>query len=97
VQIAADETLILYTDGVIDALGEHDRFGLGRLKRVLSEHASKPPEELLAELELALERFQVGAQADDTAVLALRPIARTSPLGPEQPRSGGEARTLPVT
>ncbi len=78
VPIAGDETLFLYTDGVIDAQGEHERFGLARLKQVLREAAGRAPEDLLSCLEAELERFQVGAQADDTAALALRPV---SPAG----------------
>ncbi len=97
VRLAADETLVLYTDGVIDAIGEHERFGVSRLKRVLAEHAGSPPEKLLAELEAALERFQVGGQADDTAVLALRPLSPESALRTDPARPLGEARTLPVT
>ncbi len=75
VPIAGDETLFLYTDGVLDTRGEDERFGLRRLKRLLCEHAGRPPERLLAELEAALDRFQVGPQADDTAALALRPVS----------------------
>ena len=41
VPVGADETLFLYTDGVIDTLGEHDRFGAGRLKRLLAEHGAR--------------------------------------------------------
>ncbi|MBV8952416.1 MAG: SpoIIE family protein phosphatase, partial [Actinobacteria bacterium] len=81
VPIAPDETLCLYTDGVIDTRGKDGRFGMRRLKRVLSEHAGEPPDRLLSELESALERFQVGAQADDTAALALRPVAPASGIG----------------
>lgn len=81
--IGADETLFLYTDGVVDTVGEHDRFGVVRLKRVLAEHAGKPPDALLDALDAALDHFQVGAQADDTAAMALRPAppggGRTSP------------------
>ena len=49
VPVAADETLFLYTDGVIDTLGEHERFGAERLKRLLAEHAGETPDELLSD------------------------------------------------
>jgi serine phosphatase RsbU (regulator of sigma subunit) len=97
VPIAPDETLFLYTDGVIDTRGEYGRFGMRRLKRTLCEHAGKPPDRLLSELESALERFQVGAQADDTAVLALRPVAPASAIESRQGHPPGQIRTLPVT
>jgi PAS domain S-box-containing protein len=96
VPVAGDETLFLYTDGVLDTRGEHERYGVARLKRLLCEHAGRPPERLLAELEAALDTFQVGPQADDTAAVALRPVssaaARSGEGHPED-----RARTLPVS
>ncbi|MBV9603571.1 MAG: SpoIIE family protein phosphatase [Solirubrobacterales bacterium] len=96
VPIAADETLFLYTDGVIDAHGESGRFGAARLKRVLRDAAGASPEALLAQLEAALDRFQVGPQADDTAALALRPVSPAEQLRPEPAHPGERGRTLPV-
>jgi PAS domain S-box-containing protein len=97
VSIAPDETLIMFTDGVLDARGENERFGLRRLKRVLCDHAGRPPDQLLSQLEAELERFQVGPQADDTAALALRPAARESRVGAGQTHPGGGVRTLPLS
>lgn len=94
VSVAPDETVFLYTDGVIDAQGARGRFGLRRLKRLLSEHAGQPPELLLADLESELVRFQVGPQADDTAALALRPAPTTSAVGAEPTHPGERVRTL---
>jgi PAS domain S-box-containing protein len=97
VAVAADETLFVYTDGVIDTLGDRDRFGVDRLKRLLAGHAAQQPERLLSALAEGLDRFQVGAQADDTAALALRPAAVTG--GPEEQAAHPvrSARTLPVS
>ena len=97
VPVAANETLFVYTDGVVDTLGEHDRFGLDRLKRLLAEHAAGPPERLLAELAAGLDRFQVGAQADDTAALALRPVPVASGAAATAAHPERSARTLPVS
>ena len=104
VPVAADETLFLYTDGVIDALGEQERFGPERLRRLLAAHAGGTPDELLSELEAGLDRFQVGAQADDTAAMALRPAPVTGGTEPAtggaEPRGkhrAGASPTLPVT
>jgi len=94
VPIAPDETLILFTDGVLDTRGERERFGLRRLKRVLCERAGRPPDQLLSELEAALERFQVGPQADDTAALALRPAPHESVVGAGPTHPAGRVRTL---
>jgi serine phosphatase RsbU (regulator of sigma subunit) len=74
VAISADETLLLYTDGVIDTRGERGRFGAGRLRRLLAEHAGTPPGELLAVLEDELGSFATTQHADDTAAVALRAV-----------------------
>jgi PAS domain S-box-containing protein len=94
VPIGADETLFVYTDGVIDTHGEHERFGVERLKRALRDAAGRAPEELLSYLDAELERFQVGAQADDTAALALRPGSAPIELEQRRGHSGEQARTL---
>jgi PAS domain S-box-containing protein len=96
VPIGPDETLFVYTDGVIDTQGEHERFGLERLKRALRDAAGRTPEELLSHLDAELERFQVGAQADDTAALALRPGPPPDELEQRRGHSGEQARTLSV-
>jgi serine phosphatase RsbU (regulator of sigma subunit) len=72
VAISPDETLLLYTDGVIDTRGETGRFGSARLRRLLAEHAGAAPRELLAILEHKLGSFAATQQADDTAAVALR-------------------------
>jgi PAS domain S-box-containing protein len=97
VPIGPDETLFVYTDGVIDTQGEHERFGLERLKRALRDAAGQPPDELLSHLDAGLERFQVGTQADDTAALALRPAAAPDELGRRRSHSGEPVPTLPVS
>jgi PAS domain S-box-containing protein len=85
--LEADETLFVYTDGVIDTLGEPGRFGSDRLRRVLIEHASGSPEGLLRALEAELADFQLEGQSDDTAALALR-------LAPDaEPRRSDQAGT----
>ncbi len=72
VDLAAGETLLLYTDGVTDTVGADDRFGDRRLRELLGRCGDSTPAELLATLDTELSDFQVGAQADDTAALALR-------------------------
>jgi PAS domain S-box-containing protein len=66
------ETVVLYTDGVTDTRGRQQRFGDTRLRELLSRGGALSPAELLASLDAALAAFQVGAQADDTAVIAMR-------------------------
>jgi PAS domain S-box-containing protein len=66
------DVLVLYTDGVIDTVGESDRFGEPRLQEALCPAASA--DDAVARVVEAIETFHVGAQADDMAVLA---VART--------------------
>jgi PAS domain S-box-containing protein len=73
VRVAEDEMVLIYTDGVTDAPGGRRRFGVTRLKAVLSEHARCTPDELLARLDTRLEAFRTAAPGDDIAALALRP------------------------
>jgi PAS domain S-box-containing protein len=70
--VARDATILLHTDGVTDVRGENDRFGEDRLHALLARHGAGPPATLLQRLDSVLCGFQVGAQTDDTAVIALR-------------------------
>lgn len=74
-QMRPGETLVAITDGVTDAVGEAGgRFGARRLEEALIAGAGDTAQELLERLTEALDRFQVGDQADDMAVLVLRYI-----------------------
>jgi PAS domain S-box-containing protein len=72
VAVEHDATIVLHTDGITDVRGEGTRFGEDRLHALLRRNAGCAPDELLARLNAELADFQVGAQADDTAVIALR-------------------------
>lgn len=69
VPLQAEDVLVLYTDGVTDTVGESDRFGDRRLEAALE--GVKGADDAIARVVSALEAFQVGAQADDTALLAV--------------------------
>jgi PAS domain S-box-containing protein len=74
------ETLVAFTDGVTDAVGAGDeRFGSRRLIEVLGELRDEDPLAIRQRLVEALESFQVGAQADDTAVMVMRYVGTTTP------------------
>ena len=79
VAIAPGEVLVLYTDGVVESVGEHDRFGDQRLRALLAEHAGQAPSELLSRLDAALEAFRAGPERDDVAALALRALGPSAP------------------
>ena len=70
VDIAPGDVLVLYTDGVLDAVGESDRFGEARLRAGLGGRDGSV-EERLAALRGELESFERGPQRDDTTVLVL--------------------------
>jgi serine phosphatase RsbU (regulator of sigma subunit) len=73
IALAAGETLVAFTDGVTDALGEAgERWGTERLRESLAAAPHAAPAELRSRLVQAVDEFQVGAQADDTAVVIMR-------------------------
>jgi PAS domain S-box-containing protein len=74
IPVAEDETLLIYTDGVTDTRGATERFGSGRLHRLLAEHAGSEPHGLLDALHAALDAFQAEGHSDDTGAVALRPV-----------------------
>jgi sigma-B regulation protein RsbU (phosphoserine phosphatase) len=70
VELEAGDVLVLYTDGVIDAMGEDERFGEQRLQEALGRLEGGVGERLAA-LRGELEAFERGPQRDDTTVLVL--------------------------
>ncbi len=73
VTLDAGDQLVLYTDGVIDAAGDQERFGEERLARALTGSTSAPDSVQL--IEDALASFARGPQVDDTAVLVIEAVA----------------------
>jgi PAS domain S-box-containing protein len=69
------DLLVLFTDGVFDTVGADGRFGEERLERTLDGAADAA--DAVARIDAALSRFEVGEQADDTAILAVQrmPVA----------------------
>jgi sigma-B regulation protein RsbU (phosphoserine phosphatase) len=70
VELEAGDLLVLYTDGVTDAMGEDERFGEQRLREALARLDGEAGERL-ADLRAELEAFERGPQRDDTTVLVL--------------------------
>ena len=73
------DVLVLVTDGVFDTVGAGERFGEERLAQTL-EGASDATD-AVARIDAALSAFEVGEQADDTAILAVQrvPVAAIAP------------------
>jgi len=75
VAVAPGTLVLLYTDGISETAGAHERFGVERLRGLLGEHAGASPSELLHALGATLDRFREGEATDDVAALALRPAS----------------------
>ncbi len=73
-KIRRGEGLVLYTDGVTEALDKNRNFfEEQRLEQFLQEHAADSAEQLVAGLQGTVQAFSTGMpQADDITVLALR-------------------------
>jgi serine phosphatase RsbU (regulator of sigma subunit) len=95
VRLGADETLLMYTDGVTDTRGAAERFGAGRLRRLLVENAGSPPHGLLETLQGALAEFQIEGHADDTGAVALRAAAVESLVSAATDPGSRVGETLP--
>jgi serine phosphatase RsbU (regulator of sigma subunit) len=70
VRLEPGDQLVLYTDGVTDSVGRHERFGERRLADALCDVCDA--EDTIRKIERALTRFEQGPRADDTAVLAVQ-------------------------
>jgi sigma-B regulation protein RsbU (phosphoserine phosphatase) len=73
VQLAAGDTLVLYTDGVTEAeSGEGEEFGEGRLAETLRAHRNLPVGSLLETIVATVQKFGGGEQADDITLIVAR-------------------------
>ncbi|HEY8581595.1 MAG TPA: SpoIIE family protein phosphatase [Capillimicrobium sp.] len=73
VTVRAGDVVVLYTDGVLDAVGEDgERFGEARLLAVLGDARGDSAEDVVRAVEHALESFACGSRGDDVALVALR-------------------------
>lgn len=83
VSLAAEEVLLLFTDGVTDAISATgDLFSDGRLHDRFSASAARPAAEIVAGLVDAVNGFAAGApQEDDITLLALRYKGAAEPGG----------------
>jgi serine phosphatase RsbU (regulator of sigma subunit) len=83
------ETLVAITDGVTDTLGPDDeRFGSARLRELLMQVRRESPAAIRERVVAALEQFQVGAQADDTALVVMRRAAQPAAVEQRQALAG---------
>jgi serine phosphatase RsbU (regulator of sigma subunit) len=71
IELGVRDRLLLYTDGVLDAVGEHDRFGEYRLLSLATELAAAPAMALAERVPAGVDRFARGDRSDDIAVVSL--------------------------
>ncbi len=71
VELLPGDLIVLHTDGVTDAVGRAERFGEERLLATLRDGPAQP-QAAIDGLVARLDAFEVGPQADDRALLALR-------------------------
>jgi GAF domain-containing protein len=84
IRLEPGDQLVLYTDGVIDTVGEVERFGEERLAETLRDAAGAA--DAVRRIEHALVEFAQGSQVDDTAVIAVERLPG------ERPGGRGDAR-----
>lgn len=73
VRLAPDDTLIFYTDGVIEARSETgDFFGLDRLIELVETDRHASPEALRQRIQMAVSDFCRGAPDDDATMLIVQ-------------------------
>ena len=77
VQLAPDDLLLLYTDGVIDAQDSHGAFfGAEPLLATVQANLGRPTQELQEAILAAIHQFAGGVpQFDDIALILLRRLA----------------------
>jgi GAF domain-containing protein len=89
IRLEPGDQLVLYTDGVIDTVGQDERFGEERLAQTLRDAAGAA--DAVRRIEHALVEFAHGSQVDDTAVIAVERLPGERPGGRGEPR-GDAAR-----
>jgi serine phosphatase RsbU (regulator of sigma subunit) len=72
-RLAPGESLVLYTDGVVEARGpDKEQYGFGRFADLLSACAGRTADGIARRLDLAVADWVGGTVTDDVAILVLR-------------------------
>jgi serine phosphatase RsbU (regulator of sigma subunit)/ketosteroid isomerase-like protein len=82
--VAPGRQLVVVTDGVTDAEGEHGRFGEARLREAVAGFSS--PALVAQQIEGALHEFTAGELDDDAAIIAIAPASADVEPAPEAER-----------
>ena len=71
--LAPGDTLVLFTDGVVDARGASgERFGEERLREAVDAAAGGSAQEVAGAVDSAVAAFEPDHQRDDRAIFVLR-------------------------
>jgi serine phosphatase RsbU (regulator of sigma subunit) len=73
VTLGAGDSLALYTDGMVDARREDERFGEERLAEVVQTAPDSGAESAAEHIAEAVLAFETGSPRDDRALMVLRP------------------------
>ena len=71
-ELAAGETLLLYTDGITESRRGHEQFDENRLLEAATAASGTSAAQLVATVREAVQRFAAGVRDDDMALLAVR-------------------------
>jgi sigma-B regulation protein RsbU (phosphoserine phosphatase) len=84
VELQPDDTLILFSDGVTEAMDSDEQmYGVSRLREALADRHDAPLDDLQKAVLESVENFTRGAsQADDVTLLLVRYIATTQAAAP---------------
>lgn len=69
-------TLVMFSDGLVEARQGREMFGPERVRQALLEHCTEDPQDIAQALFDSALRFAQGHLADDVAVLAMRRVRR---------------------
>lgn len=98
--LAAGDSLVLYTDGVIEAADARgELYGTERLERCLEDTRSSRPNEIAEGILRSVEEYAVDAAAADdlTLFIAHRTISRAASLQPRRRSGSMPAPAIPRT
>jgi serine phosphatase RsbU (regulator of sigma subunit) len=71
-ELAAGDTVLLYTDGITDTQGTGGRFGADRLAAVLAMSMALAPAQIVERIDRAVGVYRTGDPTDDSALVAFR-------------------------
>lgn len=71
-QLERNDTLVMFTDGLIEARRDANLFGFENVQRIIREHAEDSLDNLVDRLLVEAREFGGGSLRDDVAVVAMR-------------------------